>query len=168
MSELLLLVQVDDATGETLQHVTQQMLAAGARNVQLLASMTKKGRPGHVCLIDLPAEREDDIALLLATELGVWGYRVLEARHRHFDIRVEAREIEVTAGDVSLAARVHCKFIRKGERLLAVKIEHDDLVALQSALHAQTAMHVPLRRLRAELERLALASPGEYVLLLCL
>ena len=150
MSELLLLVQVDDATGETIEHATRAILAAGARNVQVLASMTKKGRPGHVCLIDLPAEREDDVALLLGTELGVWGYRVLEARHRHFDIRIEQHT--VVAGAVEQV--VHCKFIRKGERLLAVKAEHDDLVRLQARM--SEAGHVrALRFLRAQVEAAA-------------
>lgn len=168
MSELLLLVQVDDATGETLQHATQQMLAAGARNVQILASMTKKGRPGHVCLIDLPAEREEDIALLLGTELGVWGYRVLEARHRHFDIRIETREVAVGSNVPPLAIAVRCKFIRQGERLLAVKAEHDDLVALQSALVAQGLGSIALRRLRAAIETQVLAAPGEPALRIAL
>lgn len=168
MSELLLLVQVDDANGETLQHATQQMLAAGARNVQILASMTKKGRPGHVCLIDLPAEREDDIALLLGTELGVWGYRVLEARHRHFDICIEPREITAQSNAGTLAVAVRCKFIRKGERLLAVKAEHDDLVALQSALVAQGLGSIALRRLRAAIETQALGAPGEPALRIAL
>ena len=150
MSELLLLVQVDDATGETIQHATQQILAAGARNVQVLGSTTKKGRPGHVCLIDLPADREDDVALLLGTELGVWGYRVLEARHRHFDIRIEERK--VIAGPVEQVVR--CKFIRKGERLLAIKAEHDDLVRLQARM--SEAGHVrALRYLRAQVEAAA-------------
>lgn len=164
MNELLLLVQVDDATGETLQHTTQQMLAAGARNVQILSSMTKKGRPGHVCLIDLPAEREDAIALLLGTELGVWGYRVLEAHHRHFDIQIEARAITVNANTRSLVLPVRCKFIRKGERLLAVKAEHDDLAVLQSTLAAQGFAATALRRLRAMIEMQALAAPGAHSL----
>jgi uncharacterized protein (DUF111 family) len=151
VSELLLLVQVDDATGETLQHTAQQILAAGARNVQVLASLTKKGRPGNVCLIDLPAEREEDVALLLGTELGVWGYRVLEARHRHFHITVEERRV-LSGG---LAHSVRCKYIRKGDRLLAVKAEHDDLVRLQASL-AQHGGHVALKRLRALVETAAI------------
>lgn len=167
MNELLLLVQVDDATGETLQHTTQRILAAGARNVQILASMTKKGRPGHVCLIDLPAEREDDIALLLGTELGVWGYRVLEARHRHFDIRLEARAVTVSSGGTATTHSVRCKFIRKGERLLAVKAEHDDLVALQTALGGAGTV-VALKRLRALIEAAAWQAPECEVLTLAL
>jgi pyridinium-3,5-bisthiocarboxylic acid mononucleotide nickel chelatase len=151
VSELLLLVQVDDATGETLQHAAQQVLAAGARNVQMLSSTTKKGRPGHVCLIDLPAEREDEIALILGTELGVWGYRVLEARHRHFDIVLEARRVILNG----IEQAVRCKFIRKGDRLLAVKAEHDDLVRLQDQLAAAGQAH-SLRILRARIEAAAM------------
>jgi len=159
VSELLLLVQVDDATGETLQHATQQILAAGARNVQVLASLTKKGRPGHVCLIDLPAAREEEVALLLGTELGVWGYRVLEARHRHFDITLEERRVLTGA----LEQTVRCKYVRKGDRLLAVKAEHDDLVRLQAAL-AQRDGHVALKRLRALVESAAAEDVGaEYL-----
>jgi len=163
MSELLLLVQVDDATGETLQHAAQQILAAGARNVQMLASMTKKGRPGHVCLIDVPAEREDEIALLLGVELGVWGYRVLEARHRHFDISLEPRRVSAHA----IEQEVRCKFIRKGERLLAVKAEHDDLLRLQARL-AAAGQSYALRVLRAHVECAARTHSGAEPLLLAL
>ena len=163
MSELLLLVQVDDATGETLQHATQQILAAGARNVQMLASITKKGRPGHVCLIDLPAEREDDIALLLGTELGVWGYRVLESRHRHFDIRGAAPP--VPAGPEPPGGR--SKYMPTGARRLAVNAQHDDLVSLQARL--RDAGHVcALRVLRAQVEVAALDTACTDTLVLCL
>jgi len=153
VSELLLLVQVDDATGETLQHAAQQILAAGARNVQMLSSTTKKGRPGHVCLIDLPAEREYEIALILGIELGVWGYRVLEARHRHFDIILEA--VRVRVQDIEQVVR--CKYIRKADRLLAVKAEHDDLIRLQDQLAAAGHPHA-LRTLRTRVEAAALSS----------
>jgi len=161
MSELLLLVQVDDATGETLQHAAQQVLAAGARNVQMLSSTTKKGRPGHVCLIDLPAEREDEVALILGTELGVWGYRVLEARHRHFDIVLEARRVNFNG----IEQTVRCKFIRKGDRLLAVKAEHDDLVRLQDQLAAAGHTYA-LRALRASVEEAAPSSVADGLLVL--
>lgn len=151
MNELLLLVQVDDATGETLQHATQQILAAGARNVQILASTTKKGRTGHVCLIDVPAQREEDVALLLGTELGVWGYRVLESRHRHFDIRLHERSVIARTAGGPVTQGMRCKRICSGERVLAVKAEHDDLVRLQEAL-AQRGCMLALRRLRALVE----------------
>jgi len=96
---LLIIAQVDDASGEVLQDVAERLHAIGARNVQVLASLGKKGRPGHVLMIDVPAQREEDVAKLLAAELGVWGYRVLESRHQHFDIRVQGRPVSVQLGE---------------------------------------------------------------------
>ena len=156
--DLLILVQVDDATGETLQHVTSRVIDAGARNVQILGTTTKKGRPGHVCLIDLPSEREDDVATILAVELGAWGYRILESRHRHFDIQLETRAVQVKHGGQVLHAEVRCKYIRNDGRLLAVKADHDDLVRLQATL-AQRAVEVAVRVLRAGCEREAWRQP---------
>ena len=156
--DLLILVQVDDATGETLQHVTERVIAAGARNVQILGTTTKKGRPGHVCLIDLPSEHEDEVARILAVELGAWGYRILESRHRHFDIALKARSLQVAHRAETLVAEVRCKYIRNAGRLLAVKADHDDLVRLQVAL-AQRGMEVAVRVLRAACEGEAWREP---------
>jgi uncharacterized protein (DUF111 family) len=165
LSELLILVQVDDATGETLQHAAQRMLAAGARNVQILGATTKKGRPGHVCLIDLPADREDEVAAVLAGELGAWGYRILESRHRHFDIRLQPRSVTVQTGAHTLAGEVRCKYVRNNGRLLAIKADHDDLVRLQQELE-RGGIVAPLRMLRAECERKAWLTPEAHALVL--
>jgi uncharacterized protein (DUF111 family) len=151
-SMILLMVQVDDATGEILQDVMERVHRAGARNVQLLASLAKKGRPGHVLLIDAPAEREDDVALVLASELGVWGYRVLESVHRHFEIHRLSKPVVVRAGGETLTFDLGWKRIEREGRLLAVKIEHDHLAGLRDELERK-GFRVPLRRLRANLEQ---------------
>ncbi|HTT39815.1 MAG TPA: nickel insertion protein [Burkholderiales bacterium] len=148
---ILILAQVDDATGEVLEDIAQRLHKAGALNLQLLASLGKKGRPGHVLLIDVPAEKEDEIGLLLVTELGVWGYRVLESHHRHFDIRLESRALTVRANGTTFAMEIRCKTIARGGELLAIKAEHDQLTQLRDRLQALGAS-VPLRRLRTLLE----------------
>lgn len=154
---ILLMVQVDDATGEVLQDVCEQLHRAGARNVQLLASLGKKGRPAHVLLIDIDAALEDEIALLLGMELGAWGYRVLESRHRHFDIRLGRRRLRLRFGTTHESFDLGCKEIRAGERLLAIKVEHDHLVVLRERLSA-AGTPVALRTLRAALETALRAS----------
>ncbi len=68
---LLIMAQIDDAPGELVQDVIEHLQQVGSRNVHLLASLAKKGRPGQVMLIDVPDEHEDDVAMLLGTELGV-------------------------------------------------------------------------------------------------
>jgi hypothetical protein len=149
---LLILAQVDDATGEVLQDVMERLHRAGSRNVQLLASLAKKGRPGHVLLIDVPAAREDDVALVLGTELGVWGYRVVESSHRHFDIHLLNKPLRVRVADEMLTFEVGWKRIEKEGCLLAVKIEHDHLASLRDELERK-GVQVSLRWLRANLEQ---------------
>jgi hypothetical protein len=155
---LLILAQADDASGEVLQDVSERLRAAGARNVQILASVGKKGRPAHVLLIDVPAQREDDVAALLAAELGVWGYRLLESHHRHFDIGVQSRAVAVSLGGETVETEVGCKRIERQGRLLAVKVEHEHLVRLRDLLAAR-GREVSLRRLRTALEAELWAAP---------
>lgn len=148
---LLMLVQVDDATGEVLQDVAERLHRAGVRNLQVLASLGKKGRPGHVLLIDLDESLEEPVALILGTELGVWGYRVLESRHRHFDIRNVRERVRLRHAAGVLEDEVGIKQIRKGDRLLACKAEHADLARLRDALEAGGCV-VSLRQLRSRIE----------------
>jgi len=155
---LLIMAQVDDAAGEVLQDVAERLRTAGARNVQMLASVGKKGRPSHVLLIDVPAPREDQVAALLAAELGVWGYRVLESRHRHFDIEVQSKLFAVALGQETIELEVGCKRIERQGELLAVKVEHDHLVRLRDLL-ATRGRAVSLRRLRTALEAGLWAAP---------
>jgi hypothetical protein len=143
-----------------LQDVSERLRAAGARNVQILASVGKKGRPAHVLLIDVPAQREDDVAALLAVELGIWGYRVLESRHRHFDIRMQGKRVAVSLSDETVELEVGCKRIERHGKLLAVKVEHDHLVRLRDLLAAR-GREVSLRQLRTSLEAGLWAAPDE-------
>ena len=155
---LLIMAQVDDASGEVLHDVAERLHVAGARNVQVLASLGKKGRPAHVLMIDVPAQQEDDVAALLAVELGVWGYRVLESRHQHFDIRVQGKPLTVQLGEDRFELQIGCKRIERHGKLLAVKVEHDHLVRLREALAARDHA-ISLRQLRTMLEAQLWAAP---------
>ncbi|MBK8017101.1 MAG: DUF111 family protein [Betaproteobacteria bacterium] len=149
--QILILAQVDDASGEVLQDVAERLHGLGARNLQILASVGKKARPAHVLLIDADETLEEEIALLLGIELGLWGYRVLESRHRHFEIVKERRHAVVRMGKVEASASVGVKRISSGGRLLGLKVEHDDLAALRDKLES-CGERVALPRLRAALE----------------
>ena len=151
---ILLMAQVDDASGEVLAKVVQQLEEAGAANVQLVASLTKKGRPGYLLFIDLQAEREDDIAAILAGELGVWGYRVMAATHKHFDIEAQNCRLVVadrSGGGKSYEFPLRCKRIFGDGRLLNVKVEHDQLVEIQGALR-QGGIETPVTVLKGAVE----------------
>lgn len=147
----LLMAQVDDVPGEQIGEFIRQAEALGARNVQVVASVTKKGRPGYIIYLDISADLEAEAGLLLGAELGTWGYRVLQAEHRHFDItRVEAA-LGVTIGGAAHSFTLRTKVIADGSDVLRVKAEHDDLAAICATLR-ERGYRVPVAILKAAVE----------------
>ena len=128
---MLILVQIDDRSGEVLGHALEELMSLGARNVEVLSSVTKKGRPGSVVLIDLETDEEAGVAAYLAAELGAWGYHVLETQHRHFETVLEERSVIVTCGPRSRTFSMPCKFFDDDGKLLRVKVERSDVEAVQ-------------------------------------
>ncbi len=127
---VLILAQVDDRSGEVLGRALGELLDLGAHNAQLLASHTKKGRPGTILLVDLEEEVEAAVAGYLAVELGVWGYHVLESRHRHFETTMDERRVTVACGALTRTFTLPCKSFRHGGELVRVKVERDDVEAV--------------------------------------
>lgn len=159
---LLLMAQIDDAPGELLGYVVDELARMGAKNVQLLSSLGKKGRPGYVLLVDIEASDEEAFAGLLVGELGVWGYRVLAARHRHFEVRRYDTTLELHRADQVHSVPLRVKRILCDGRLVRVKAEHDDLVAAVESL--RDGAGVPLSVIKAEVEvAVGGDEPGEVV-----
>lgn len=148
---ILLMAQIDDAPGELLGEVLKTLADKGAKNVQLLSSLGKKGRPGYVLMVDILAEQEREFAAVLGGDLGVWGYRVLHSDHKHFGIERYATTLEVMLGSVAKSFPMRIKRILDGDKLLRIKAEHDDLSAVCAAF--RTHGHVmSLTALKAHVE----------------
>ncbi len=155
----LLMAQVDDVPGELMGEFILRAETLGARNVQVVPSLTKKNRPAYLVYLDVPAALEAAAGRLLGAELGCWGYRVLAAEHRHFDITRYTLTLSVTHGGVRYEATMRVKTIADGDARLRVKAEHDDLSAVCAALRAAGA-DLPLAVLKAAVEsRLAEDAP---------
>lgn len=160
MTEILMLVQVDDRSGETVGHAMEELVDLGVRNVQLLSSHTKKGRPGMVLLLDLDRELETQVAVYLAAELGAWGYHVLAAEHRHFDVTLAERRVTAVCGKRCETVAVHCKLFHQDGVLLRVKLEHADALELQRFVRVSAGV-CPLDELRAIVERAVRQDPDK-------
>ncbi len=101
----LLEANVDDATGEVLAHVIEELLAAGAHDAWVTPVVGKKGRPAHVVSVLCDPTGSRRLAGVLARESGSLGVRVqgLErwpaARQIH-EIEVDGVPVrmKVTAG----------------------------------------------------------------------
>jgi uncharacterized protein (DUF111 family) len=152
----LMMAQVDDVPGELLGEFIRRAELLGARNVQIVPSVTKKGRPGYIIYVDVPTELEADVALLFGSELGAWGYRVLQAEHHHFEIKRLSVPLEITlgtVGDVGQSFTIRMKTISNAGKLLRVKAEFDDLSAICRALR-EAKHQVPIAVLKGAVESL--------------
>lgn len=147
----LIMAQVDDVPGELLGEFIQRVETLGARNVQIVASITKKGRPGYIVYVDVPASLESEVANLLGAELGTWGYRVLAAEHKHFDIERADIKVTVVLNQGSYDFEVRAKTISNTGQFLRVKAEHDDLSRICQTLR-NNGHAVPLAVLKAAVE----------------
>lgn len=148
---VLMMAQLDDVSGEILGEFIRRAEAAGARNIQIVPSLTKKGRPAHLVFVDAPQDAEPAIAELFGAELGTWGYRVMQAEHRHFDIRRTQVSVVVRHGQAEQAFTVRVKVISNGGRVLRVKAEFDDLSAACGALRDRACL-LPIAELKAAVE----------------
>jgi len=66
---------VDDATGETMAHAVDALLAAGALDAWITAAVMKKGRPGHVISALVDPALSGSVAAVLMRETGTIGVR---------------------------------------------------------------------------------------------
>lgn len=148
---LLMMAQVDDVPGKLLGDFMRRVEELGARNVQIVPSITKKGRPGYLAYIDVAAKHEMEVGLLLGAELGTWGYRILAAEHKHFNIARLSTALTVSIGGTDTAFELRVKTISNDERRLRVKAEHDDLVGICQALR-ERGHDLPLAMLKAAVE----------------
>lgn len=158
----LLMAQVDDVPGELMGEFIRRAEGLGARNVQVLASITKKGRPGYVVYVDVPEYLEADIATLFGAELGTWGYRVIAAEHKHFDIERFTARLTVASGDYRAVFELGAKRISRPDRFVRIKAEYDDLSRICASLR-EHGHDVPLAVLKAKTETALLAGPGSSI-----
>jgi pyridinium-3,5-bisthiocarboxylic acid mononucleotide nickel chelatase len=135
---VLVEVNVDDATGETLAHAVGALLDAGAHDAWVTPIVMKKGRPAHTVSALVDPALAGQVAGVLTAETGSLG-----VRGQRLERWPQAREMHAVDVD-GLAVRVK---VSRGR----VKVEHDDA--------ARVARRVgrPLREVVARAEQQWLA-----------
>ena len=117
---------VDDVTGETLGHVLDRLLEAGAADAWTSPVTMKKSRPAHVLHVLCAPAREEALTAIVLEETGTLGVRRHEVQRTALPRRTSA---------VSVAG--HRIRIKHGPH--RSKPEHDDVAA------AARALGLPLR-----------------------
>jgi pyridinium-3,5-bisthiocarboxylic acid mononucleotide nickel chelatase len=82
---------IDDLNPQIYDHVSEQLFAAGARDVTLTPTIMKKGRPGIMLSVLAEATRRDQIAGILFAETSTIGVRF----HPVARLKLARRMIEV-------------------------------------------------------------------------
>jgi uncharacterized protein (TIGR00299 family) protein len=130
---VLLEVNVDDATGETLAHAVAGLLDAGAHDAWITPIVMKKGRPAHTVSVLVDPVLADQVAAVLVAETGSLGVRG-ETLQRWPSSRVDG---QVHVDGVPVRVKVGAG---------RVKVEHDD------AARAARRTGLPLREVVSRAE----------------
>lgn len=130
---VLLEVNVDDATGETLAHAVVGLLDAGAHDAWITPIVMKKGRPAHTVSALVDPALATQVAQMMVAETGSLGVRG-QSLERWPSAR-DAGEVDVDGVPVRVK-------VSPGR----VKIEHDD------AVRAARRTGLPLREVVSRAE----------------
>ena len=79
-------VQTDHLSGEEIGSSIESLYDAGAHNVQVVPTITKKNRNGAIFLIDTNAKNKDAVEQAIILELRVSGWHRIRTDHRHLEV----------------------------------------------------------------------------------
>ena len=129
---VVLLVQTDHLSGEVMGTAVSDLYNAGAFNVQVIPSVTKKNRPGHLFVIDCAPDGLRGVENVILDELESTGWHRLTSGHRHVatQIREYLLEFDTPKGPLSCSVRVKTVKSRPGRQ----RPEHDSCVQLRDLL----------------------------------
>ncbi len=122
---------VDDVRGEILGQMITLLISAGALDVSIISTITKKNRPGQLITIICHAEDIEKLSSILILETGSLGVRILKSSR--ICLKREIKIHNLTIDDHSITIRM--KTARDIQnRIIQRKLEYDDLVKISKEL----------------------------------
>lgn len=151
---VLMLVQLDHLTGEDIGWAMKASGLSGIRNQNLISTLTKKGRMGHLLLLDVDPEAEADVGRFLTDSLMTHGYHRIETRHVHCCTVIRKVKVIVKQKEVRFSADVRLKRDAKkpGGPFF---MESDDLFALQQQISEKLNLTLFPLEIRRSIETMA-------------
>ncbi len=126
-SVAILETNVDDVTGEVLSYLVDKIMATGAKDISIIPTITKKGRPSHIISVMCDHDMVEQILDLLTTETGTLGVRVRSSER--FIVPRQILKMKVRLNNKDFAVR--CKVAGAKEQF---KIEYDDIKSIATKL----------------------------------
>jgi uncharacterized protein (DUF111 family) len=97
----LFYVQEDHLTGEEIGSSIDRLYRAGAHNVQVIPTVTKKNRIGHLFLIDTTDARRNSVEKEIILSLRVSGWHCISTIHRYLSVDYLKEPLTVKTGNES-------------------------------------------------------------------
>ena len=148
---VLILAQVDNASGENIAHVMAAIQDAGAHNVNLVPSLTKKGRPGYLLIIDAPAPVLTQVENLLVAELGLLGWRRLVSQHISLPTKISQHKLSLEFKGKRLRLKVPLKIARASDGRTIESVDYRFCLDVKRRLKAELGANISLRELRSSI-----------------
>jgi len=139
---LVFMVQIDHLSGENIGKVINYLYDAGASNVQIIPTITKKNRPSHLIFIDCRTEYADHIEEVIARELTSGGWHRIDTEHRHLRTEIIKRSVKVKSECGCFDFIVVGKLI--GNERSSIRPEHQNCVDLKDAIFQNMKIHISL------------------------
>ncbi len=125
-SVTILETNVDDVSGEILAHVIDKIMTSGAKDISVIPTMTKKGRPSHMISVICDQKDVDKLVHILISETGTLGVRIRSSERFIVPRKIISIKIKINNKDFT----IRCKTASKHQ----FKVEYDDIKALSNKL----------------------------------
>ncbi|MBY9021427.1 MAG: nickel pincer cofactor biosynthesis protein LarC [Candidatus Lokiarchaeota archaeon] len=135
---MILETAVDDVSGELLGNFINIIGNEDILDIQIVPSITKKNRPGHIIKIICNPSQSYDIILKTLKELGTLGVRFYANKRVCIHRKIVKKKIEINNKWYDLDFKI--SFIKRGENMeiINVKPEFEDL----SSISKETSLPV--------------------------
>jgi uncharacterized protein (TIGR00299 family) protein len=122
----ILETNVDDVTGEALSYVADKIMSSGAKDIAIIPTITKKGRPGHIISVICDHSAINQILDLLISETGTLGVRIRSSERFIVPRQILKMRIRLYNKDFT----VRCKISAKKQ----FKVEYEDIKSIAQKL----------------------------------
>jgi len=129
-SVTILETNVDDISGEVLAHVIDKIMANGAKDVSVIQTITKKGRPSHMISVICDSDSVSQLLSLLVSETGTLGVRIRTSDRFLVPRQVVMMKVKINNRIFAL----RCKVATTNSDHRQFKVEYDDIKSISEKL----------------------------------
>lgn len=118
---------VDDISGEILGNFVKNMESENILDLQIIPSITKKNRPGHVIKVLCHPEYKYEVIEKIIEELGTLGVRFNTITRICIERKIEKKKIKIKNKMYELRYKISFIESENGKKIVNIKPEYEDL-----------------------------------------